>query len=233
MFKLDIIKDVLVFSIVYVPPFLVFSKFWREKKKSNLLLVLIGIAYVITCIFTENLIPFIFVLLNMRYLKHRDGPYEFDIRRFKFFNAIVSVVVFYLIAIGISIIETIILSNFRVELKQQEIVTHMANMSLNKFLIMIPVIIIFAPILEEFVFRWLLFEKIFTKRMGIYMAALLSSLIFAVIHFSLNAFPIIFWIGIYNCYLINKKGYWYAVFNHCAFNSVTVAALLLQKLSMM
>lgn len=162
MFKLDIIKDVLVFSIVYVPPFLVFSKFWRDKKKSNLLLVLIGIAYMITCIFTENFIPFIFVLLNIRYLRHRDGPYEFDIRRFKFFKALAAVVVFYLITIGISITETIILSNFRVELKQQDIVTHMANMSLNKFLIMIPVVIIFAPILEEFVFRWLLFKKIFT-----------------------------------------------------------------------
>lgn len=232
MFKLDIIKDVLVFSIVYVPPFLVFSKFWRDEKKSNLLLVLIGIVYLITCIFTENFIPFVFVLLNMIYLKHRDGPYEFDIRGFKFFKALAAVVVFYLITVGISITETIILSNFRVELKQQDIVTHMANMSLNKFLIMIPVVIIFAPILEEFVFRWLLFKKIFTKRMGVYLAAILSSLIFAVIHFSLNAFPIILWIGIYNCYLINKKGYWYAVFNHCAFNSVTIVALLLQKLSM-
>lgn len=230
MFKLDIIKDVLVFSIVYVPPFLVFSKFWRNKKHSNILLVLIGIAYMSICIFTENFIPFIFVLLNMRYLKHEDGPYEFDIRRFNFFKALVSVVIFYLITICISITQTIILSNFRVELKQQEIVTHMANMPLNKFLIMIPVVIIFAPVLEEFVFRWLLFKKIFTKRMGVYLAAFLSSLIFAIIHFSLNAFPIILWIGIYNCYLISKKGYWYAVFNHCIFNSVTIVALLMQKL---
>jgi membrane protease YdiL (CAAX protease family) len=69
--------------------------------------------------------------------------------------------------------------------------------------------------------------------MGVYLAAFLSSTIFAVIHFSLNAFAVILWVGLYNCYLINKKGYWYAVFNHFVFNSITIAALLTEKLNLM
>lgn len=230
MFGLNIIKNILVFMIVYIPPFLVFAKFWREGKRNNVVLILIGISYMALSLFTENLIPFIFVIINLWYIKRTDEFYEFDLKNFKFFKALKMVFIFYLATIFISAIETIVLSNFKVELKQQDIVTNMASMPLGKFLIMIPIVIIFAPILEEFVFRWLIFEKIFKKRMGIYLGAFLSSFLFAIIHFSLNAFPIILWIGLYNCYLINKKGYWYAVFNHFTFNSITVAALLLQKL---
>ncbi|MCI1944452.1 CPBP family intramembrane glutamic endopeptidase [Clostridium luticellarii] len=231
MFGFDIIKNILVFVIVYLPPLLVFARFWRQSKRNSAVLILISVFYIALSIFTENFIPFIFVIINLWYIKHTDESYRFSFENFKIPEALKMVFIFYLASFFISAVENVILSNFRVELKQQEIVTHMANMPLEKFLIMIPIVIIFAPVLEEFVFRWLIFEKIFAKKVGIYLAAFLSSLLFAIIHFSLDAFPIILWIGLYNCYLMNKKGYWYAVFNHCVFNSITIAALLLQKLS--
>ncbi|MFL0194525.1 CPBP family intramembrane glutamic endopeptidase [Clostridium sp. WILCCON 0269] len=230
MLGLEIIKNILVFMIVYIPPFLVFAKFWRERKRSDILLVLIGTLYIVSSVFIENFIPFVFVLINIRYIKYTS---EFSIKNFKFIKALNLTVIFYIVNIGISTIQAIILTNFKVELKHQEIVTNMVNMPLEKFLIMIPVVIIFAPILEEFVFRWLLFEKIFSKAMGVYLAAFLSSIIFAMIHFSLNAFAVILWVGLYNCYLMNKKGYWYAVFNHFVFNSITVVALLIGKIKLM
>lgn len=233
MFGLEIIKNILVFIIVYIPPLLIFAKFWRERRRNNLLLVLIGILYIVSSIFVENLIPFVFVLLNIRYIRYTSEFNEFDIKNFKLIKALNLTIIFYIISIGISTIQTIILSSFKVQLEHQEIVTNMANMPLKKFLIMIPIVIIFAPVLEEFVFRWFLFKKIFSGRVGVYLAAFLSSAIFAVIHFSLNAFAVIFWVGIYNCYLMKKKGYWYAVFNHFVFNSITIAALLTEKLKLM
>lgn len=265
MTKIDIVKDFLVFLFVYLPPFIIFVKFSRERKRSNLLLVIIGIMYILVSFSTQNLLPFIFVLLNIKYLKAAEGvyyspvsneymsPYELnvnskptissrilgDYNRFKFniksFNLLLAVkytLWSYLITILISIISAGIFSRINVEEKQQEIVTLMSNMPLEKFLIMIPIVIIFAPILEEFVFRWLLFEKVFRPRIGIYLAAILSSIIFAFIHFNLRALPILIWIGLYNCYLINKKGYWYSVFNHFTFNFVTTMVLLLEKLGM-
>ncbi|HBC95706.1 MAG TPA: CPBP family intramembrane metalloprotease [Clostridium sp.] len=231
MFKLDIVKDLLVFVLVYLPPLLIFAKFWRKDKRSKIVLLIISVLYIVLAIFTGNLIPFIFVVISLWYMKGTDESHEFDIKNFDIFKALNMVFIFYVTVFFISAVEMAVLSNFKVELRQQEIVTHMANMPLGKFMLMIPVVIIFAPVLEEFVFRWLIFEKIFVKRIGVYMGAFLSSLLFAAIHFSLNAFPIILWIGLYNCYLIHKKGYWYAVFNHFAFNSITVAALLIQKLS--
>lgn len=261
MIKIDIIKDALVFLFVYIPPFIIFAKFWRERHKGKALLVLIGFLYIIVSFFTQNLLPFILVIFNIKYLKSAENMHDAfrneyvafhsmdyskrsisskvrgDYERFKFslksFNLIVGIrlaFISYLITIFISAFETILLSNFKVEAKQQEIVTWMTNMPLSKFLIMIPIVIIFAPVLEEFVFRWILFQKTFRPRVGVYFASILSSLIFAFIHFNLKAFPLLVWIGLYNCYLINKKGYWYSVFNHFVFNSVTTTMLLLEKL---
>lgn len=261
MIKIDIIKDALVFLFVYMPPFILFANFWREKHKGKVPLVLMGFLYIIISFFTQNLLPFIFVILNIKYLKSAENAHDTfiseyvsfysmdyskrslsskfkgDYERFKFslksFNLMVGIkvtFVSYLMTILISALETILLSNFKVEAEQQEIVTWMTDMPLDKFLIMIPIVTIFAPVLEEFVFRWILFQKTFTPRIGIYLASILSSLIFAFIHFNLRAFPVLVWIGLYNCYLINKKGYWYSVFNHFMFNSVTTTILLLEKL---
>jgi|GEM_PF-288747 CAAX amino terminal protease family. len=261
MIKIDIIKDALVLLFVYIPPFIIFVKFWRERHKGKALLVLIGFLYIIISFFTQNLLPFILVIFNIKYLKSATNMYDNfrneyysmnysrrgisskvrgDYERFKFslksFNIIIGIrlaFISYLITIFISAFETILLSNFKVEAKQQEIVTWMTTMPLGKFLIMIPIVVVFAPVLEEFVFRWILFEKTFRPRVGVYFAAILSSLIFACIHFNLRAFPLLVWIGLYNCYLINKKGYWYAVFNHFVFNFVTTTILLLEKLGTM
>lgn len=261
MLNIDILKDILVLVFVYLPPLLVFGKFWRERKRSKLLLVLIGILYLILSLLTQNLIPFIFVLFNIKYLKAADktnslfrsndilifnrdynktgitssikGDYDrfkFNIKNFNIITAVKLAFLSYVVTILISAIEIPIISKFEIEVNQQEIVTLMANMPLKQFLIMIPVIIIFAPILEEFVFRWLFFEKIFTPRVRVYLSALLSSIIFAFIHFNVRAFPLLLWIGLYNCYLIHKKGYWYSVFNHFAFNAITTMALLFEKL---
>ncbi|WP_411680518.1 lysostaphin resistance A-like protein [Clostridium thailandense] len=265
MTKIDIGKDFLVFLFVYLPPLIVFIRFLRERKRNNLVLVIISILYIIISLFTQNLIPFIFVLLNIRYLRSAESSYysnakneymlsfesnfnnkftisnrlaedysrfKFSLKKLNLLLAIKYALQSYLITILISAVSTAIFSKMSIEPKQQEIVTWMSDMPLDKFLILIPVVIIFAPVLEEFVFRWLLFEKVFRPRIGVYLSAILSSILFAFIHFNLRALPILVCIGLYNCYLINKKGYWYSVFNHFTFNSVTTMVLLFEKLGM-
>lgn len=252
MIKLDIIKDVLVFLLVYIPPLIIFARFWREKNRSTIILIVITLFYIVGSMFTQNLLPFILVAFDIRYIK-ASGIYitnetiqykrtisnrlKFDCERFKFggknFNVLFALkfaAISYIISMFISIIETMLLLKIKVQLPEQEVVYWMTNMPLRKFIIIIPVIIIFAPVVEEFVFRWLFFEKIFKDRIGVYLAALLSSLIFGFAHFNLMSFPILVWIGIYNCYLIDKKGYWYSVFNHFTFNFMTTVVLLIDKI---
>lgn len=263
MTTIDIIKDFLVFLFVYLPPLIIFIKFSRERKRGYLLLTVISIFYIISSLFTQNLIPFIFVLINIRYLKAAErigynsisseyvfsyktsiitkptissrlskdyNKFKFSIKKLNIISAIKYTLQSYLVTILISAVSAGIFYRLNVDAKQQEIVTWMSTMPLKRFLVMIPIVAIFAPILEEFVFRWLLFEKIFRPRIGVYLSAILSSVIFAFIHYNLRALPILIWIGIFNCYLINKKGYWYSVFNHFTFNFVTTMVLLAQKL---
>jgi membrane protease YdiL (CAAX protease family) len=263
MLNIDILKDILVLVFVYLPPLLVFGKIWIKKKRNKFLLILIGIVYLILSIITQNFIPFIFVLLNIKYLKGKDevsgsfknnytynfianfnesnvggdinrdyDRFNFSIKSFNIITAVKLAAISYAVTILISAIEIPVISKFKINASQQEVVTLMANMPLKQFLIMIPVIIIFAPILEEFVFRWLFFEKIFKTRIGLIFSAVVSSVMFAFIHFNLRAFPLLLWIALYNCFLIHKKGYWYSVFNHFTFNLITTAALLFEKLGM-
>lgn len=255
MVKYDIIKDLLVFLFVYVPPIVIFIRFSAERNRSKIVLSIVALVYLVASLFTNNIFPFIFTIINIKYLKDANRVYSlyssrqslkqtlsqrlsddferfgFSLKKFNIISAIKLSTFSYVVVIIIANIETMIVSKFNVQVKEQEVVTWMSNMPLNRFLIIIPIVIIFAPILEEFVFRWLLFEKTFTPRIGIYLAALLSSIIFGFIHFNLRAFPLLIWIGIYNCYLIEKKGYWYSVFNHFTFNFVTTMALLISKLS--
>jgi len=202
--------------------------------RSKLIIIIISVIYMTASVFTQNLLPFILVVFNIVYLHRENEDYErynFNIKRFKFFKGLKYSFYSYFVTIVISAITLFVLSNFQIQFKEQEVVTWMVDMPLYKFIFAIPVAVIFAPVLEEFVFRWFFFERIFKKRLGIFYSAVLSSIIFAAIHYNLRAFPMIFWIGLFNCYLIERKGYWYAVFNHFVFNSVTIVVLLLQKLN--
>jgi len=231
MFDNNIIKDILIIAIVYIPPLAVYSKFWREKDRSMLLLVLISLVYVGASIFTQNLCPFILVLLNIGFIKMTEDytKYKFSLKGFKFLKGLKYSFYSYAITIFLSFITAVVLDHFGIQQQQQDIVTWMADMPLAWFLVTIPVAVVFAPVVEEFVFRWFFFEKLFRKRIGFIAGALLSSMIFAAIHYDIQALPMILGIGLFNCWLIDKHGYWYAVLNHSVFNSITVFVLLLQK----
>lgn len=255
---LKTIEDGLVLLLVYMPPIILFLyNYWNDKKykwgKLNknpnktifaFVSIFIIIVYGIISVFTENLLPFIFVLLNLRYLKKEKDrgledaainkndydEYGFSLKKFKFFRGIKFSAISYVLTINMSIVSVIILKLLNFKLQQQEIVTIVSKLPLKYFVIMLPTMVIFAPIVEEFLFRWLLFEKILKKRVGLYAGAIISSAIFALVHFNIMAFFAIFTLGMYNCYLIQKKGYWYAVFNHLCFNSVTSIIMLFQKI---
>lgn len=247
----EYIKNFIVFLLVFIPPALIFVKFrfikYREKAFLNYLIGIITILLiVISTRYTQTLIPFILVVICILYLKNfsynygmdDEGVnnyskdyirYSFSLKKFSIFRGAKYAIFSYFITILIAAISTIVFNYFKFNLKEQEVVNYMMKLPLDLFIIMIPLPVIFAPVLEEFVFRWFLFEKVFYKRIGIYFSAILSSIIFAIAHFNIKAFPIIIWIGLFNCYLIHKKGYWYAVFNHMIFNSVTTLMLALQK----
>jgi membrane protease YdiL (CAAX protease family) len=220
------------------------------KRSFNKVLIFgITIFYLALAVFTQNLLPCVLILINIRYIRLTDNGmftnglknysntsedylrYNFDIKSFKLFKGIKYAASTYGIIIAANIIINLILLAYKLDLKEQEIVRELSNGSLNQLLYMLPSMLVFAPIVEEFTFRWLLFEKLFKPRVGIFLAALLSSIMFSLVHFNIRSFPIIMIIGFVNCYFIHKKGYWYAVFNHSVFNSVSAIIMIYQKIS--
>ncbi|MBP1743323.1 MAG: Abortive infection protein [Firmicutes bacterium] len=232
MLDYEIAKEILVFLLLIIPPLLVYIRFWRERDRSMMLISAISIIYIIAAIFTQNLMPFILVLFNIAIMKGRVEfeEYGFSLKGFSFIKGMKYSVFSYFITIVVAIVSISVMAYFGIGQEEQEVVKWMTDLPLEKFWIAVPVAAVFAPVVEEFVFRWFFFERLFKKSIGLIAGAVLSSLIFAFIHFNIQAFPMILWIGMYNCYLIEKKGYWYSVFNHLFFNSVTVAALLMDKI---
>lgn len=215
-----------------------FWKLWKNKGMNKIVLMIISILYVFLSMFTQNLLPFILVLICISYMRYDIELYEdyniykFSIRNLNFMKALSYSILSYIFTVIVATIAISLFFTYKVPLKEQEIVSYMSNLPLKKFIYMIPVTVVFAPVVEEFIFRWIIFEKVFKDRIGIYLAAIISSLTFSMVHFNIKSFPAILWIGIFNCFLIHKKGYWYAVINHSFFNSISTFVILFEKLGL-
>ncbi|MFD3156255.1 CPBP family intramembrane glutamic endopeptidase [Haloimpatiens sp. FM7330] len=237
--------DVLTFLFVYMMPFIFFLKIYN-KKINKLVRVLFSIIYgiiaFISSAFVMNLVPFILVLINISCLRkiareNNDfsnecdyNVHKFSIKTIRLGESFKCILISYVMTTAVAVVTYIIFSKLNVNLKQQEVINIMSKMSMNQYAYMALVTVIFAPILEEFVFRYLLFQKIFKKKTGIYLSAIFSSVIFAFIHYNIQAFAGLLVLALINCYLIEKKGYWYAVMNHSFFNFVTTTIVFLQKI---
>ncbi|MDP4144609.1 MAG: CPBP family intramembrane metalloprotease [Bacillota bacterium] len=252
----QLLINILIIVFLYVVPLIVFIKYSTEINLGITLLIVIGLVYgllvLFTSKFTYNLMPFVLVIACLVYFRkihnqqkqlklqngeiEGDSPnysdyaiYGFTLKEFSILRAIKFTVLIYIASICVESLFFMLFNYLKLNLSQQEVVQYMTNLPINQFIIFIPVSVIFAPVVEEFVFRYILFEKILNKRIPSILSSIISSLIFALIHFNLRAFPILVSIGLANCYLIHKKGFWYSVFNHSMFNLVTIMALLIDK----
>ncbi|WP_243108647.1 CPBP family intramembrane glutamic endopeptidase [Clostridium rectalis] len=236
MKKIDLIKDIVVFISVYILPLMVFWKLYLEKKYNRIILFIVSLLYIFLSIFTQNLLPFLLVIICIKYFKTSDKmqidyyKYNFSLKGFSISSALTYSIFSFFISILVAQLTQLFFVLIDKYPKEQEIVTIMSSLPLMKFIIMMPITMIFAPVVEEFIFRWLLFEKTFSKKIGMVLSVIVSSTIFSTIHFNIRSFAVILWIGIFNCFLIHKKGFWYAVANHSFFNSFSTIVLLLDKI---
>ena len=97
----------------------------------------------------------------------------------------------------------------------------------SAFLINIPAVLVFMPMVEEAVFRQLLFKlpsRLLPKRRIEPTAAILSSAVFSAAHYISqpwpdSAFLALFFFGLAQCWLYKKTGHlWCAILNHALFN---------------
>ena len=112
------------------------------------------------------------------------------------------------------------------EYSSQEIVQELKDSSLDKQLIIILSALVIAPIVEEFFFRKFLY-KVLKYNFGILLGALLSSTVFAFIHFSVISFFVLLILGLFLCYSYERYGSLAApVLSHSLFNLLMIISIL-------
>lgn len=112
------------------------------------------------------------------------------------------------------------------EYAAQDVVTSLKKSSAVKQAGIIISALIFAPLVEEIIFRRF-FYKALKYRFGILVSATFSSMIFAFIHFNVSSFFVLFLVGVFLCYSYEKYGTILApILFHIVFNLVMILLIL-------
>jgi membrane protease YdiL (CAAX protease family) len=115
-----------------------------------------------------------------------------------------------------------------IEFPVQDIVNKLKNEHFeNKILIIISVLFV-APLTEEVVFRKFLYRSI-KKSLGPGISAIVSSLLFSLVHFSTSSFIVLFLLGLFFCYYYEKyKTICAPVWIHFNFNLFSTILILIR-----
>jgi membrane protease YdiL (CAAX protease family) len=243
------VRDIIVLLIIALPPFLYLYRYIHENVDSTVLQIITYLLYWVGTISLANLVPSITVLFliiesrqekadtredaseyeNKRFkLNYSDDKWKFSIKTFIYIS-LISIVLKVLISV-LNYLVIILIENFtKVNLQNQEVVNEFlqANIWLSIFYFII--IVFCAPIVEEFVFRYWIYDRVLKSKLNYIWSAVLSSLLFMIAHFNIQGAFAFFLVGVTNCYLYEKKGYWAAVANHFMFNFSTAIILISLK----
>tara|TARA_Y100000588_G_scaffold254757_1_gene269272 strand:+ start:6692 stop:7528 length:837 start_codon:yes stop_codon:yes gene_type:complete len=153
-------------------------------------------------------------------------------RRAGLFNMLTQSVYFFLAVIPVlvlgSYIWPMILELLNLPVEQQDLVIRIENMEVSPmfFLIMFLAIIL-APISEEFLFRVFLYRSL-KRYTSPTLAAIITSLMFAGMHFNWLSFLPLFLLGVWLCRTYEKTGNIFVpIMLHTLFNANTLLVLML------
>jgi len=234
---------IFVILFIYLVPLGLFIRYSNPYLK-NYITIPLSILYVILSFFTinYNYMPFILVIFTIYFIRkssfERDNylyeandysRYNFSLKGFDTLEGIKFAGITLVVTIGISYLVQIVFKQLNIPIDEQEIVKLLKQLSLVNFIMLAVSGLLVAPVVEELVFRWFLFSKLLRNRFNVILAAVISSIIFSAGHMTLAGFLPIFALAMINCYVIEKKGFWYAVFNHFFFNFLSFFSLFVQR----
>ena len=132
------------------------------------------------------------------------------------------------ILLGVSLIWPIVLELFNLPMEPQDLVSQVAQMSMSPMFLAIALLaVVLAPLSEELFFRAFLFRSL-KGYVSTNMAALISSFLFASMHFNWHSFLPLFVLGFWLCRIYQKTGnLWVPIILHAFFNGNTLVTLML------
>lgn len=194
----------------------------------------IGVFYWTSAFLTHELIPFVGVLVLL-FRVHGKAEDKIEIRDINIWSigfrdivfVIGSTVVFKVVINQLNKLYVDILSvYFRIEAKPQEIVGEFATGDLYYKLLLFVMVVVMAPFVEEYIFRYYIYDKVLIPRMPGLAAAIISSALFTLLHLNLSGIPTFFGLGLYCAFIYEKKGFYGAVLTHMVSNLLTAAFLI-------
>jgi len=226
----DVIKFLSVLLLLALPPWFSLVKRIRNRKKRRFLWTFVFIPYIISTTYTQNVLPFFAVLITLYFIKNqRDEEELFYLRSIKgqILYLIVLNIIFRLVVTLLSGIYANILIKLGFKLQMQDVMKLFIEKPWKEVIYLSIMTIVFAPILEEFIFRHILYR--YFSKVNKMFSAILTSFLFMLLHYNLAGSLSFFMFGLFNCYLYDKFGYKAAVFNHFLFNFTSVVLILIFK----
>jgi hypothetical protein len=150
------------------------------------------------------------------------GPIPLIGKSFFYFLAVIPIL------LGVGYVWPIVLEFFNLPLEPQDLVSQVAGMSISPMFLAIAFLaVVLAPLSEELFFRAFLYRSL-KGYMSPTMAAIVSSVFFAGMHFNWHSFLPLFVLGFWLCRTYQKTGnLWAPIILHAFFNGNTLVTLML------
>ncbi|HYE84413.1 MAG TPA: CPBP family intramembrane glutamic endopeptidase [Clostridia bacterium] len=224
---------IFTFLLLNIPVFISLYKF--VFKELNIYAKLaICVFYWVSAFITHELAPFIGVLILLSRV-HGKEDNDIEIRdiniwKIKFKDAVNiagAALVFKLVISQLNRIYVDILSiYFGLQVEPQEIVKEFAVEELYYKMLLFALVVILAPFVEEYIFRYYIYDKLLLPRMPSLAAAVISSALFTLLHLNISGIPTFFGLGLYCTLMYEKKGFYGAVITHVVSNLATAVLLM-------
>ncbi len=108
----------------------------------------------------------------------------------------------------------------------QEIVKEFAVEDIYYKMLLFVLVVILAPFVEEYIFRYYIYDKLLLPKMPAVAAAIISSALFTLLHLNVAGIPTFFGLGLYCTFVYERKGFYGAVITHLVSNLLTAALLM-------
>lgn len=193
----------------------------------------IGVLYWSFAFLAHELVPFIGVLILL-YRVHGKAEDEMQTRDINIWSigprdivfVAVGTLVFKLIINQINKLYVNILNIYvNMEVKPQEIVEEFATGEMYYKVLLFILVVVLAPFVEEYIFRYYIYDKLLLPRMPSLVAAIISTALFTLLHFNVSGIPTFFGLGLYCTFIYEKKGFYGAVIAHLVSNFATAIFL--------
>jgi membrane protease YdiL (CAAX protease family) len=224
---------IFTFLLLNIPVFLSLYKY-VFKNFNPFIKLAIGVFYWSFAFVSHELIPFtgVLILLFKVHGKSEDELQTRDINiwHIKFRDIMIvagAAIVFKVVVSQLnSLYLNILRTYFGMEAQMQEIAEEFAAGDTYYKVMLFILVVVLAPFLEEYIFRYYIYDKLLLPRMPFVAAAIISAALFTLLHLNVSGIPTFFGLGLYCTFIYEKKGFYGAVITHLVSNLATVVFLL-------